>query len=189
MRKEYPCTLVNFLATITQNVKVTRLETCLCRVAYKMLGPNAFLNFEISQAEKDQLDSVTEDEFIKQVKLAAEEGNLTRKSIHKTSQFRGVCYQRKKWYAYLLHGAKKLHLGTFNSEEEAAVVYDQALLKRDGPEALTNAAFPTLLSNEALERRLEMQVQRKKKKAEGIDTTHSDDGIHTLNTLDLMKVT
>ena len=102
------------------------------------------------------------------MKLAAEE----RKSIRKSSQFRGVSATGDKWRVDL----EKKNLGIFKTEEEAAAVYDQALLKRDGPQALTNAAFPTLLSDEALERRLELQALRKRQMSEGIDTTYDDDG-------------
>jgi ribosomal protein L19 len=49
----------------------------------------------------------------------------------KTSKFRGVCWstQRKKWKASITYRKQVKHLGFFNSQMEAALVYDNAAIK------------------------------------------------------------
>lgn len=67
-------------------------------------------------------------------------GQNRRYQIH-SSKFKGVswCKGSKKWEAYLSNGkGKKIHLGWFVNEIDAALAYDAAALNRYGEFALTN---------------------------------------------------
>lgn len=64
-----------------------------------------------------------------------------------TSTFRGV-YGRSsakasgvRWAAHASDGKRKVHLGYFNSAEEAARAYDEAVLRFKGPTAITNFRY------------------------------------------------
>lgn len=42
-----------------------------------------------------------------------------------TSKFKGVCFQKNKWRATIMHNYKSIGLGSFDSEFEAALAYDK----------------------------------------------------------------
>lgn len=60
----------------------------------------------------------------------------------KTSQYRGVCWDKKigKWKANIKVSGKKIHLGVFEDEKDAAIAYDGAARKYRGEAAVVN--FP-----------------------------------------------
>jgi hypothetical protein len=61
-----------------------------------------------------------------------------------SSRFKGVCFRKdiRKWGAYIKESGKQKNLGYFESEIEAARVYDQAALKNRG--ALARLNFPQI---------------------------------------------
>jgi hypothetical protein len=63
-----------------------------------------------------------------------------RSNINSTSKYKGVSWnsERKKWRAVLKYNDKQVHIGRFNSEEEAARAYDKKALELFGEFARLN---------------------------------------------------
>lgn len=61
-----------------------------------------------------------------------------RKHSDNQCGYKGVAKNYKKFSAKIRVSGKTLHLGSFNTPEEAALVYDQAATKHFGEFALTN---------------------------------------------------
>jgi len=57
-----------------------------------------------------------------------------------SSKFKGVCWSKwhKKWMAKIEVKRQQIYLGFYNSEVEAAKIYDQAVLKHFGDFGITN---------------------------------------------------
>ncbi len=68
-------------------------------------------------------------------------GNM-RKRKNTSSRFKGVCFHKKyrKWTAYISVAKKRISLGYFDSEIEAAKAYDEAAKKYRGEFACLNFA-------------------------------------------------
>ena len=73
--------------------------------------------------------------------------NSSKQVGDNTSKFKGVCYHKnaQKWVAYINIDEKRVHLGIFNSEIEAAKAYDKAAVEHFGEFACTNLEVGDLL--------------------------------------------
>lgn len=107
--------------------------------AIKFWGLTAKTNFPGRDYEKEmkEMEHMTNEELV---------GKLRRTSLGfcgGTSKYRGVSRRHGKWQARIGMGAhnKDMHLGSFNTEEEAAVAYDTAALKHWGPHKLVVTNF------------------------------------------------
>jgi hypothetical protein len=83
--------------------------------------------FEIDHANRDKLDNKREN-----LRRASRGENTHNKNKSKntTSKYRGVCYRPKinkknPWIAYVSKNKKVNYLGYFNSENEAAEIYNK----------------------------------------------------------------
>lgn len=74
------------------------------------------------------------------------QNNMNRHKSWGTSEYKGVSWykQRKKWRAIIKYNKKYKHLGYFDSEIEAAKVYDNAALEHFGKFAQLN--FPKVVT-------------------------------------------
>lgn len=105
-------------------------------------GQAAVLNFPGSEAS-DEAGRVPFAELVKNIRHKAKRGVAMRKAERgRTSRYRGVVWvsSRRSWEATISLHRKNIRLGSYRTEEEAAVAYDRASLIVNGSSALLN--FP-----------------------------------------------
>lgn len=127
------------------SVKIKRRNYKCHRIIY-------YLNTEVDPIGLDidhKFGNKQDNSEIRQATRIQNNRNVKKRKLHKgrptTSKYKGVALitERNKWRAYIQHNAKRIHLGVFVSEVEAAKAYDAAALVYFGEFALTNRVlFP-----------------------------------------------
>ncbi|KFK43842.1 hypothetical protein AALP_AA1G180800 [Arabis alpina] len=119
--------------------------------ALKYWGRDTILNFPLCKYEEDikEMESQSKEEYI---------GSLRRKSSgfsRGVSKYRGVAkhHHNGRWEARIgrVFGNKYLYLGTYATQEEAAIAYDVAAIEYRGLNAVTNFDISRYLKSPAPE--------------------------------------
>jgi len=76
----------------------------------------------------DHLDGVKDNNCIENLRLGTTRENCQNLSIHRNGRLVGCCWDKysKHWVAMITIGCKRIHLGQFDTEEEAHEVYLKA---------------------------------------------------------------
>jgi len=115
---------------------------------------NSFINKKTKRNENiNEINKEIEKDkifLIKKVKDKNKELEEDRKRIKKNfyrrSKFRGVSRKGKRWQALIMINRNKNYIGNFNSEEEAAKVYDEYAMKFHKNKARLNFPHKGFLS-------------------------------------------
>lgn len=85
----------------------------------------------------DHINQDKTDNRIANLRLATDSQNQANIFGRSSSGAKGVCAEGSRWKAQIMRGGKKLHLGTFDTPEEAHKAYCQAAGRFDGIYACT----------------------------------------------------
>ena len=105
------------------------LEKSFINKKTKRNGEKNEINQETQEIKKNKIFS------IKKVKDKNKEMEEDRKQLiksmsnYKKSKFRGVLRKGKRWQAFIMINRNKNYIGNFETEEEAAKVYDEYAMK------------------------------------------------------------
>lgn len=113
------------------------------RIVFYLTYEKDPLDFQV-----DHINGDSSDNRIENLRLATSQQNCSarvktrKKNGQKPSRYRGVKWdtERKKWKAYITYENKRIELGRFKTEEDAAFAYDKASKKLNQEFAILN--FP-----------------------------------------------
>ena len=110
------------------------------------LVAKAFLIDWDEELHVDHINGDMSDNRVENLRMATHRENMRafrRSTEGSTSKYRGVswCTSKEKWYAQIKHRGRNRHIGLFDTEEEAAIAWNQIATKFCfWKEALNNVA-------------------------------------------------
>jgi len=117
------------------------------RVTYAVNGDTFMHRLVMEPTELQHVDHVDHNGLNNQrsnLRYATHQQNLAgcRKRLGASSQYKGVSWskQSQKWHAQIRVGDKRIHIGLYDNEEEAASAYDSVAYQHHGEFAYQN--FP-----------------------------------------------
>ena len=96
---------------------------------------NIFMNKKTKRNEKnEEIQEIKKKNKIFSIKKVKDrkkekEKEIKSMSIYRKSKFRGVLRKGKRWQAFIMINRNKNYIGNFETEEEAAKVYDEYAMK------------------------------------------------------------
>jgi hypothetical protein len=119
--------------TLNKTTKLFRVH----RIVYALAT-----NTNIDNEFVDHVDGNKSNNKISNLRLATNQQNCCNKQaqLKSTSAYKGVSWDKKckKWRAQICINYKKIHLGTFEKETDAAIAYNQAAKKHHNSFAILN---------------------------------------------------
>ena len=98
---------------------------------------NPPVNFEVDHHDRNTLNNQRNN-----LRIATRSQNSANRKSCGTSKFLGVCIIKNRGYSYIRAGikidGKNFHIGTFKTEEEAALAYDKKAIETHGEFANLN---------------------------------------------------
>lgn len=113
------------------------------------------------------------------LRLATNQENTTSKkktTKPKQSKYKGVCQNRERWLACLHQNGKKINIGTYSTEEEAAIAYDLKAIEIFKEFAKTNIIPNPYLTKETIEYKTPVKLSARRKRNFGKSSKFN--GVH-----------
>lgn len=96
------------------------------KLLHKIVMADVFLSgLEIDHVNRDPLDCRREN-----LRLASRGQNLANRRGWSVSGFKGVYRYGKRWRAQTSYQKKRIHLGVFDTPEEAAIAFDDFVVEK-----------------------------------------------------------
>lgn len=106
------------------------------------LVASAFLSEYTEKKPVDHLNGICGDNRLSNIRMATQSENQAnrRKGTGHSSKFKGVTWdkERETWKCVIMKGWKRVFIGRFQDEVEAAKAYDEKLFTLSGEFSLTN---------------------------------------------------
>lgn len=105
-----------------------------------------YMFYKEEPKEIDHINGIRHDNRIENLRAATRSTNSQNQTVQKckkSSQYKGVSYSnavrmKNKWVAYITLNKKRTYLGSFSSEEEAALAYNKKAIELFGEFAKLN---------------------------------------------------
>ena len=106
------------------------------REVWRLAGRTIPAGQELDHINGDPLDNRIENLRV----VTHQQNSCNRKSQCGSSRYKGACWHKAKgkWHASIMHNGKRIHLGYFANEIEAAKAYDTAARRLFGEYARCN---------------------------------------------------
>ena len=105
------------------------IEGNRCSYYIHRLVAHLFLNMDLKYEgiQVDHLDNNKENNHVSNLDLVNHRENISKRNLNKASKYVGVSKNRSKYASKVKYKNRLVHLGTFNTEEEAAKAYNNFL--------------------------------------------------------------